>query len=132
MGVNGQGFGSVPDPASNLSPHVAAGLAYLFGFVTGIIFFILTPNDGFVRFAAVQSIVLSIAAFLASVVWGVAVTVVAVGVPWAGLLLASAGSSLLGLVFLAAWLVCMVGAFQGKTVRLPLLGAVAARYVHGI
>ncbi|MEK7139238.1 MAG: hypothetical protein AAB817_00895, partial [Patescibacteria group bacterium] len=57
-----------PGPASaGLTPNVAAALAYVLGFITGIIF-LITSKDAFVRFHAWQSIVTSIAVMVVG--WG--------------------------------------------------------------
>lgn len=52
-----------PEPgapvSSGLAPNVAAGLSYLFGLITGIIFLVIEGRQPLVRFAAMQSILLS-------------------------------------------------------------------------
>src|SRR5271169_2184240 len=50
----------------------AAALAYLVGFITGIIFLVIEPykRDSYVRFHAFQSIFLSVAYVAVFMVWG--------------------------------------------------------------
>src|SRR3989338_3737567 len=48
---------------SGLDPNVAALLAYLLGIIGGIVFILIEKDNKFVRFAAMQSIVLSVAMF---------------------------------------------------------------------
>ncbi|CAB1127857.1 conserved protein of unknown function [Candidatus Hydrogenisulfobacillus filiaventi] len=77
-----------------------AGLAYLLGVVSGLVVLLLEPRDRFVRFAALESILLSVA--------------VAHHPP--------------GSAVVAVWLVCMVRAFQGRTVRRPFPAEWADRW----
>lgn len=46
-----------PKRAALLAPNLAATLSYALGWVTGIIFLILARDDEFVRFHALQSII---------------------------------------------------------------------------
>src|ERR1700691_3537925 len=59
--------------STGMTSNVAAALAYVVGFITGIIFLAIAPynKDPFVRFHAFQSIFLSIAYIAFSIVWGV-------------------------------------------------------------
>jgi len=102
-----------------LPRNVAAGLCYVFGFVTGIVFLVLEPynRDPFVRFHAFQSIFFSIGAIVASTVIGI--------VPFVGILLWF--PVWLGLV--ALWVVLLVQAFSDKKWKLPVIGDFAERQV---
>ena len=69
---------AAPEPASptavsGLTPNMAGALAYIFGFITGIIFLVLEPykNDRFVRFHAMQSIFYSVTCIAFGIVWGI-------------------------------------------------------------
>ena len=118
-----------PASTSGLPRHIAAGLACVFSIVGGVVFLVLDRRDPFVRFWALQSILLG----------AVALAV--------GLLLAAAGP-LLGwlpliggvLVFLlkvaywvfqVAWVVvyfvCLIRAFSGQEWEIPVLGAFARK-----
>ncbi|MDA8066259.1 MAG: hypothetical protein M0031_12305 [Thermaerobacter sp.] len=127
MGGNAPGPG-VP-AGSGLAPNVAAGLSYLLGFITGIIFLVIEKRDPIVRYAAWQSILLSVAYILISIVLGV----------FFGILIASGLyilvyylSLLIRLAFLALWLWVMIRAFQGQPVSLPVIGAMAERYSRSV
>lgn len=48
---------------TGLEPNVAALLAYLFGWLGGLIFYLIEKDNKFVRFAAMQSILLNVAMF---------------------------------------------------------------------
>lgn len=107
----------MPDAAktsTGLDPNVAAALAYGVGWITGIIFLIAEPNNSFVRFHALQSIVVFGALSLLTVVLQV--------IPFLGMMIA---------VFLVIplsailWLVLMFKAYQGERFKLPIAGDMA-------
>jgi uncharacterized membrane protein len=93
---------------------VAAALAYGLGWITGIIFIVAEPNDRFVRFHALQSII----------VFGTlsAITLLLQAIPIFGMLVA---------VFLVIplsavlWLLLMFKAYQGEWFKLPIAGDMA-------
>jgi uncharacterized membrane protein len=121
---------AAPAPAaSGLQPNVAAALAYLAGFITGIIFLLIDPfkTDRFVRFHAFQSIFFNVAWIGFWIVWMIA-----------GMILGAITKGLFFIVELPVNLLLMVGGFclwaflmysasQGKTFKLPIVGALAAK-----
>jgi len=99
--------------------NIIAALAYLLGFVTGLIFLYLEPynQDEFIRFHARQSIGFSIAWFAIAVVFGVFIAVLPHGL---GALL----NFILTLVDIALavfWVVLMYKAYNGERYRIPEL-----------
>ena len=99
--------------------HIIAALAYLLGFVTGLIFLYLEPynQDEFVRFHARQSIGFSVAWFAIAVVFGVFIAVLPRGL---GALL----NFLLTLIDIALavfWVFLMYKAYNGERYRIPEL-----------
>lgn len=121
---------AVPSTAtSGLNSNAAAALAYLAGFITGIIFLVLDPlkNDRFVRFHAFQSIFFNIAWIAFWIGWaiiGFILTAVTKGL-FAFILLPVNLIIFLGGICL--WLLLMYNAYQGKMFKLPILGALAAK-----
>jgi uncharacterized membrane protein len=120
---------SAPAAAAGLQANTAAALAYLAGLITGILFLVIDPykTDRFVRFHAFQSIFFNVAWIALWIVW----TMI-------GLVL---GAVTKGLFFIlqvpidlalmvggfALWVFLMYSAYQGKTTRLPVIGALAAK-----
>jgi uncharacterized membrane protein len=115
--------------ASGLQPTAAGALAYLAGFITGIIFLVMDPfkTDRFVRFHAFQSIFFNVAWVGFWIAW----TIV-------GMVLGAITKGLFFLIELPVNLLIMVGGFclwaflmysasQGKTFKLPIIGALAAK-----
>jgi uncharacterized membrane protein len=117
---------------SATGPNVVAGLAYLFGFISGSVALLVAGNDELVRFSAVQSIILSaayvIVRIVLSIIFGILLRIPVVNV--VASLIIGPLRLVVGLAFLVAWLVAMLQAFQGKAVRLPLIGVPAARYAR--
>ena len=99
--------------ASGLDPNVAAALSYSLGWVTGLLFFATEPTNKFVRFHAMQ----------AMLVFGPAciLLVLCASIPFLGWILAPfvlIGSAV-------AWLILMFKAYQGQRFKLPIAGDLA-------
>jgi uncharacterized membrane protein len=104
------------DTPFGLEPNLAAGLAYLLSILGGIIMLAGGGTNRFVKWAACQSIML----FLVWFVVRFALALIAGFLHFLILLLLPL-YMLIGLVFFIAWLVCVITAFQGKEVRLPVV-----------
>ncbi len=100
-----------------LEENIEGVLCYVLGFVTGIIFFLLEKESEFVRFHAMQSIIV----FLSIVV----LQRIFVFIPFLGWII----SSLLGLVGFVLWILLMIKAYQGEKFKVPIAGDLAERYM---
>jgi uncharacterized membrane protein len=101
--------GYQPQQSSGLSENVASGLSYVFGWLTGLIFYLIDKRPE-VRFHAMQSIVFAVVAML---------------VGWIRLLTDGFLAGLLWLVsvvFFFTWIFVMIQAFQGRHFKLPVIG----------
>lgn len=101
----------------NMEPNVAAGLSY-FTWIAGLIFFLVEKQNRFVRFNAMQELLLT------GVV--VAAEIVLLFLPIIGLLL----WPFVGLTGFVLWLTCVIQAFQGKYFKLPIIGDYAERIAN--
>jgi uncharacterized membrane protein len=117
-----------PSPAAQqtgLAENVAGALCYLFGWVTGLIFFLIDKRP-YVRFHAIQSIVvfggLHILSFILGIVFGIGMMGFGgfrgIGLGW-GLF------SLLDLLIFILWVLLMVKAYQGQRFRVPVAADLA-------
>jgi len=110
-----------PSGTSGLQENVAGLLCYVLGWLTGIIFLLIDKRP-FVRFHAAQSIV---------VFGGLTVLRIALGVIFAGSwyygfgILYGLVFGLFTLVWLAAWIILMVMAYQGRQFEVPLAAGLA-------
>ena len=100
---------------TGIKPNVAGLLAYLLGFVTGLIFILIEKGNKFVRFHAMQSIVVFGGIFI--VQWFVSF------VPGVGAIV----SGLLSILAVVLWVVLMVKAYQGERYKLPWVGEIAEK-----
>ena len=93
-----------------LNEHVEALLCYVLGWLTGIIFLLLEKKNRFVRFHAMQSLVVFLALFV--------ISLVVEFIPIVGPLL----SILILPVSLVLWVLLMFKAYQGERYKLPWIG----------
>jgi uncharacterized membrane protein len=99
--------------------RTAGLLCYLFGWVTGLIFFLLERENRFVRFHAMQSILFF--GILNALEW------VFSYLPFFGPI-----GGVIGLVMFIGWFVMMVKAHRGEYYKLPLFGDLAERLISQI
>jgi len=100
---------------------VAGLLCYLLGWLTGIIFLLIDKRP-FVRFHAAQSIVVFGALFVLRIILSFAW----IGSYYGGFFgIHVLVSLLLSLITLAAWVILMVMAYQGKRFEVPIAAGIA-------
>lgn len=126
------------ETGSGLDENIAGALSYLFGFLSGLIFFLVEKENQFVRFHAAQSMVFSGLLFLAYVALSIVGTVIST-VMFAStstFLVGSIVSLVIGLVWLGLivggfglWIYLMVKAYRGETTRLPIAAGIADKLV---
>jgi len=112
--------------STGLDANVAALLAYLFSWVSGLIFLVVEKESRFVRFHAMQSVLLGAAAMLCVFGLSVITSMMAFISLTAAVVFSSLGS-LIALAFFAVTIFCMIKAYQGQQFRLPIIGDIAAR-----
>jgi uncharacterized membrane protein len=114
--------------ASGLTPSVAGALAYLLGLITGIIFLALEPykHDRFVRFHAMQSILLSATYIVYRITFSFVVRMIAAVSGWLALALVPV-AFVISLGLFVFWLFLMYSAYKGREFQIPVIGPIAAR-----
>ena len=103
----------VSKTSTGLQENVAGALCYLAGLVTGIVFLVLEKENRFVRFHAIQSIVVSLAIMVVMIVLGF--------IPIIGWVI----NMLLGIGVFILWVVMMLNAYRGRMMKLPVAGNIA-------
>lgn len=115
-----------PKPAAKsgtgLEPNIAALLAYLFDFVGGLVFFLIEKDNKFVRFAAIQSMVLSVIYWALYIVVLPILSVTTFGL---GFLL----YPVLWIGYVALRIVLMIKAYNNEEWEVPLVGPIARNVV---
>jgi uncharacterized membrane protein len=121
--------------STGLDENIAALLSYVFGWVSGLIFFLIEKDSRLVRFHAMQSLLFNVLfAVIAIVLWiGLFIVfLIASQVSGALTTLLSLVSILVwGVLFIAiliGWVMCLVKAFQGQYFKLPVIGNFAEKF----
>jgi uncharacterized membrane protein len=113
--------------STGMQANVAALLSYVLGWLTGLIFFLIEKENKFVRFHALQSIILFGGWFVLSIAIGMFMGVFAtIGL---GFLIPvfSLVNGLLALAGFILWILLMVKAYQGEKFKLPVIGDIAEK-----
>jgi uncharacterized membrane protein len=117
--------------APGLTMNMAAALSYALGAITGVLFLVLEPykNNRFVRFHAIQSIILNVAIVALAIVWNIFVGIsVSIGGFWV-LTVALPLDWLFALGVFVLWLFLMFQAYSEREFRIPWIGDIAAKQV---
>ena len=121
--------------STGLDENVAALLSYVFGWLSGLIFFLIEKDSRLVRFHAMQSLLFNVlVAIVAIVLWVIAFVVLIVSTQLPGIVgsLISLLITLIWVVFsigiLIAWVLCLVKAFQSQYFKLPIIGNFAEKF----
>ena len=122
----------VQDPNQSsfgLAPNVAAGLASLFSWLGGLIILLGKPPQAWVRFVAVQAIVLAVGYVIVQIAVTILSTILTIAHLGALVLIIWPVDMVIGLAFFVFWLIATIQAFQGKAWRMPVLAQYADRWV---
>ncbi len=96
-----------------MGQNLEGALCYLLGWITGLIFLIAEKDNKFVRFHAVQSIILAVALTVLSIL--------------IGLIFPSVIVVIFDLGLFALWIFMMYSAYIGKRFKLPIAGDMAEK-----
>lgn len=115
-----------------MQANVAAGLSYLFGWIGGLIFFLGEKQNRFVRFHAMQSLLLSGSlTVLYIVLWVLDIVSLAAYASFLPLLFGGL-FWLAGLAGFVLWIVLLINAFQGRYFKLPVIGDYAEKFANPV
>ena len=131
-----------PTAIGSLEAHIVAGLGYFFTPILPFIFFMMEKTNKFVRFHAMQSMILGVIA----IAWYVIVVVIN-GIIFASSIadtsgtvsaIGGLGSCVIGCLYIVGglglfglWLWGIISAFTGKAQKLPVIGDLAERWSGG-
>lgn len=102
--------------ASGLQENIAGLLCYILGWVSGLVLYLIETENKFVRFHAMQSIIVFGFLTIAGIVFG--------WLPYIGVPL----GSLVGLVAFVLWIILIIRAYQGVMFKLPIAGDLAEKW----
>ena len=103
--------------STGLQANVAGALSYVLGWVTGIVFLVLEKENKYVRFHAIQSIVVFGAVTVAEIVFSF--------IPFVGWIL----NLLLGIGAFVLWIVLILRAYQGRSCKIAFAGNIAEQQI---
>ena len=101
--------------STGLDENIAGLLCYVLGWVSGLVFFLIEKENKFVRFHALQSIIVFGVLFLAGLI-----------ISWIPIIGGVIGS-LISVLALVLWIVLMIKAYQGEKFKLPWAGNLAEK-----
>jgi uncharacterized membrane protein len=125
----------VAKSSTGLDENIAALLSYIFGWVSGLVFFLIEKDSRLVRFHAMQSLLFNVViAVVGIALWIVLFVVFMIAAQISGVL-----TTLLSLVSILVWVLflivifgglifCLVKAFQGQYFKLPVIGNFAEKF----
>jgi len=111
---------------TGLSDNVAGALAYVLGPISGAFFLVVEKQSRFVRFHAMQSLLVGVALIIVNFALRI-LHAVLVHVPLIGWLFALGLVMVVGLASLVLWLALMYAAFRGQEWELPWIGKEARK-----
>jgi uncharacterized membrane protein len=103
--------------STGLEENVAGLLCYVLGWITGLVFILIEKENKFVRFHAMQSIIVFGALTVIRIVLGF--------IPFIGVVL----NIIIGIVALILWIVLMIKAYQGQKYKVPWAGDLAEKQI---
>ncbi len=116
--------------STGLPSNIAAALACI-PLIGGLVFYILEKHDQFVRFYAMQSIILGgvfvLCWIVYSILFGILSSIPAIGFVF-GIIL-SVAWALIRVAFVVLWIIATVRAFTGARWDIPYIGPVARKQV---
>jgi uncharacterized membrane protein len=123
--------------STGLDENIAALLAYVFGWISGLIFFLIEKDSKLVRFHAMQSLLFNVGVgVLCFILWIIFFVIYFIANQVAsamGSVIGLLGMLLwlvLGVCILAAWILCLVRAYQGQYFKLPVIGNLAEKFAN--
>ena len=99
--------------STGMQPNMEALLSYVLGFITGLIFYLVEKENKFVRFHAMQSIVVFGGLFVIGFV----------------IMLIPLINVVFWLAELILWVLLMIKAYQGEKFKLPVAGDIAEKNI---
>jgi uncharacterized membrane protein len=103
--------------STGLDENVAGLLCYVLGWISGLVFFLIEKKNKFVRFHALQSIIVFGVLTVASIVFG--------WIPFIGWVI----GWIIWVLAIVLWILLMIKAYQGEKFKLPWAGNLAEKYV---
>lgn len=126
---------AVGKSSTGLDENIAALLSYVFGWLSGLIFFLIEKDSRLVRFHAMQSLLFNVLiAIVVIVLWVVFAVLWLIAAQLSGALSALLGIVgtlvwlVLGIGILVGWIMCLIKAYGRQYFKLPIIGNFAEKF----
>lgn len=106
--------------STGLEENVAGLLCYVAGWISGIVFLVIEKENKFVRYHAIQSIIVFGAI---NIIYPILAAIFGIMGFFGGVII-----WIIGLLILALWIICMLKAYQGTMFKLPVSGNMAEKW----
>ena len=133
--VSNQSPVPVRKSSTGLDENIAALLSYVFGWVSGLIFFLIEKDSRLVRFHAMQSLLFNVVFGVIGIVLWIFVAILLVISSQISGAISTLVSLLATLIWIAliigvliGWVLCLIKAFQGQYFKLPIIGNFAEKF----
>ena len=103
---------------TGLQENIAGLLCYVLGWVTGLIFYLLEPDNRFIKFHALQSIIVFGAVTILGIVLGF--------IPFFSAFI----WPLISILAFILWIILIIKAYQGIFYKLPIAGDMAEKWAN--
>jgi uncharacterized membrane protein len=133
--VSSQPPAQVAKSSTGLDENLAALLSYVAGWISGLIFFLIEKDSRLVRFHAMQSLLLNVAAVVVGIVFWIVAVVSSLVVSyisgvlgflvWVVMVLVGGA---LGIGLFVAAIISLIKAYQGQYFKLPVIGDYAEKF----
>ena len=110
--------------STGMEPKIAILIAYLFGWIGGLVIWLIEKENKFVKWNALQALILGIT----EVVCILVISVILGFIPFIGWLFFSWIGYVLAAVLWVLAIVAIVMGFQGKTFRIPVIASLTDKY----
>lgn len=108
-----------------LEENLEALLAYVLGWITGIIFLIIEKKSKFVKFHAIQSIIVfgffTVISIIVSVIFGL--------IPIFGWIIGGLIEAILWIIAIIVWIISMIKAYRYEWFEWPIAGEIAKKNI---
>ena len=112
--------------------NLMGALAYILGWLSGLIVFLVKKDSKFAKFHAMQSILLNVVAIVITIIYGIGLTIVGMVI---GFVTSGCGTILIPIGMLVYMVIClavvvflMYKAYTGVKYKLPVIGNLAEKY----
>ena len=112
--------------STGLADNLAGALAYVLGPLSAIFFLVVEKQSRFVRFHAMQSLLVGVVLIIVNFALNV-LNAILVRIPLIGWLFALGLVMVVGLASLVLWLALMYAAYRGQEWELPVIGREARK-----